>query len=104
VIQKFALVFLTLILVLGANVPENMISRLGFSHAGILSGLTAFVIAGLLMHRRMALVVIVTGLAALVNIPSLEQVIPFGLDRDILTASLIAIVIAPMVAKYFDLI
>jgi hypothetical protein len=61
-----------------------------------MADLIAFVVAGLIYHRHMALVVLVALLAVGANLPT-ETITAVGYDPDYLLAGLIALVLLPFV-------
>jgi len=74
-----------------------MIARLGLDANYLLAALVAIAITGLIAHRHLLLVVLVLGCVVGANLP--EDVIEYiGLDRDILFATLIALVVVPFIA------
>ncbi len=99
-IARFLLVFLVLAMSIAINMPENMISRLGFDANYLLVALVAVTITALIVHRRIVLIVSVVLLTVGANIPA-EYVIEYGIDQDYLMAGLIALVIAPLVYDLF---
>lgn len=74
-----------------------MITRLGFDANYLFAALAAIAIAGLSVHRSMLLVILILACTIGANLPAsaAEQI---GLDRDILFATLIALVIVPFIA------
>jgi hypothetical protein len=79
-----------------------MIARLGLDANYLLAALAAIAIAGLLVHRRMLLIFLVLLCTIGANLP--ESVIEhIGIDRDILFATLIALVIVPFIAGKIEI-
>lgn len=74
-----------------------MITRLGFDANYMLAALAAIAIAGLIVHRRMLLVVLVLACTVGANLPD-DIVESLGLNRDILLATLIALIVVPFIA------
>lgn len=99
-LARFLLVFLVLVMAIGVNMPENMISRLGVNSNYLLVALVAVAITALIVHRRIVLIITVVMLAIGANIPE-AYIAQFGIDRDYLIAGLVALVIAPLV---YDLV
>ena len=101
-IAKFSLFFLIIFLSIIINLPDSMIARLGLDANYLLAALAAIVIAGLIVHRRMLLVLLVLGCTIGANLP--ENVVEYmGLDRDILFATLIALIVVPFVAGKIEI-
>ena len=74
-----------------------MITRLGFDANYLLAALAAIAITGLIVHRRMLLVVLVLVCTVGANLPD-SFVESLGLNRDILLATLIALIVVPFIA------
>lgn len=101
-IAKFTLFFLIIFLSLAINLPDSMITRLGMDANYLLAALISIAIAGLLVHRRMFLVILVLLCTLGANLP--EDVIDhLGLDRDILFATLVALIVAPFIAGKIEI-
>jgi len=94
---KFLLFFMIIFLSIAINLPDGMISRLGFDANYLFAALAAIAITGLIVHRRMLLVLLVLLSTIGANLP-VGIADQFGLDRDILLATLIALVVIPFVA------
>jgi|TARA_B100001964_G_C14218798_1_gene594199 hypothetical protein len=60
--------------------------------------LVAMVMTGLIMHRDLALVVLILFLSIGANMPA-EFMLNFGIDRDIFTGILGAIILLPLIAR-----
>ncbi len=67
--MKGGLIFLVLMITIAINLEDNMISRLGFEPTFLKITLVAVVITGLVMHRGLALVVLVLFLSVEANMP-----------------------------------
>ena len=68
----------------------------------LLAALVAVAITGLIAHRNLLLVVLVLTCTIGANLP--EDVINYlGVDRDILFATLIALVVAPFIAGKIEI-
>lgn len=99
--MKFSLIFLILMMTIGVNMPDDMISRLGVDPHFLLIALVAWVITGLIAHRRLALIVLVIGATLGANLPG-DIASSLFIDRDHLTATLVALVITPYAVKLLD--
>jgi len=100
-LMKGGLIFLVLMIAIAINLEDNMIARLGFQPTFLIITLVAVVITGLVMHRNLALVVLVLFLSVGANMPA-GFMLNLGIDRDILTGILGAIIVVPFIAKIFD--
>ncbi|MDH5437112.1 MAG: hypothetical protein OEX83_10165 [Gammaproteobacteria bacterium] len=98
---KFILVFIVLFLTIAANIPDNMISRLGVAPNYLLATLVAVVITGLVYYRGLLLIVLVVLISLIANMPE-SFALNFGIDRDYFVATLVAIVVIPIVANWLD--
>ncbi len=98
---KGAFIFLVLLITIAINLEDNMIARLGFEPTYLIMALVAVVITGLVMHNNLALVVLVLFLSVGANMP-VDFMLNFGIDRDILTGILGAIILLPLIAKVID--
>lgn len=87
-----------MLLVLGSNLPDNLIARLGFDSGYFLAALVAWVITALIAHRKLALITLVVFIAIGANLP-LETAEHLHLNRDVLFAGLVAIIVIPFVAS-----
>ena len=83
------------------NLEDNMIARLSFEPTLLKITLVAVVITGLVMHRNLALVVLVLFLSIGANMPA-GFMLNFGIDRDIPTGILGAIILVPFIAKIIE--
>jgi hypothetical protein len=98
---NFGLVFISLSLSLGMNVEEGFLRRMGFDPDVLLVAALAFVVSGLIVHRRLALIVAVVVLSFGANVP-VEEAARLGYDPDVLLAALFALVTVPFFAKWVD--
>ena len=99
--MRYALTFVVLLMAIGVNVPDNMLARLGIDTGYLLAALIAWVITGLIIHRRLALIVIVLLIALGANLPT-DIATHMGIDRDYLTGTLVVVVLAPYIIHIFD--
>ncbi|MGE0484172.1 MAG: hypothetical protein AB7Q81_08520 [Gammaproteobacteria bacterium] len=98
---SFGIVFFALSLALGVNADEGFMARLGFDPDILMITLVAFVVAGLVAHRHLALVVSVVLLAAGANLPPTTAA-GLGYDPDIALAALFALVTVPFFVRLVD--
>jgi len=101
-IAKFILFFLISFLSIAINLPDSMIARLGLDANYLLAALASIAISGLIVHRRMLLVLLVLACTIGANLP--KEVIEYiGIDRDILFATLIALIVVPFIAGKIEI-
>ena len=98
-ISKYLLLAMVLFMTIAVNLPDNMISRLGFEPDYMLAALAAIVITGLTAYRKLAAITLVVLISLGANMP--EGFLPVDIDRDILTACLVVIVFTPTLSKHF---
>ena len=97
--MKFVALFLVIFMSVIINLPDGYLVRLGIDANIMMAALAAIVIAGLTMHRRLALIVLVVLLSVGANLPeSATEVI--GVNRDFLLAGLIALLLVPFFARF----
>ena len=77
--------------------PDNMITRMGFDANYLFAALAAVAITGLIVHRRLLLIALVILCTIGANLP-VGITDQLGLDRDILVATLVALVVIPYIA------
>ena len=97
VAAKFLLFFLIIFMSIAINMPDGMITRMGFDANYLFAALAAVAITGLIVHRRIMLVVLVILSTIGANLP-VGLADQLGLDRDIMLATLIALIVIPYVA------
>ena len=95
VAMKYLLVFVVMLMTIGVNIPEGMIARLGLDPNWLKAALAAWILTALVIHRRMALIVVVVLMSLLVNAP-----FDIGINKDILLAGLVGVVLTPYVASW----
>ena len=98
---NFGFVFITLSLTIGVNLEDGFLNRMGFQPDVLVIGAVAFVITGLIVHRHLALIVLVVALILGANVPA-EVATGIGYNPDMMVAALFAIVIAPLFTRMFD--
>jgi hypothetical protein len=75
---EFLLVILTLCLSIGVNLDKGLLAHYGFDVNILMVVLAAFLITGLIIERRMALIVLIIALGISINLP---KVFCFKLGR-----------------------
>lgn len=99
--MRLLLVFLVLFMVIGVNLPESMIARLGFEPGFLKAALAAWVVAGLTFHERTALIVVVVALTIGANLPA-GAAARLGIDPDVSLAALVALVLLPLLRHHLE--
>jgi len=94
-------IFFLFMITIAINVEDNVMARLGFNHDYLLMTLISMVVASLLVYRRIALIALVLFLSVAANSPA-DFLLNFGLDRDVITGTLFAIIVAPLAEKIFS--
>ena len=93
--MKYLLVFIVMLMTIGVNLPEGMIARVGMDPNWLKAALAAWILTALVIHRRLALIVLVVLMSLLINAP-----FDIGIDKDILLAGLVAVVLTPYLASW----
>jgi hypothetical protein len=96
--MKFVALFLIIFMSVVINLPDGYIARLGIDANVIMAALVAFVLAGLIMHLRLALIVLVVCLSIGANLPE-SAAESFGVNRDYLLVGLVSLVLFPLFAR-----
>ncbi len=95
--MKFVLVFIILLMVIGINLPKGLMAGFDYDTSWLIAALAAWVVTALVIHRRMALIVLVLAMAFLVNLP-----VNIGIDRDVILGTLLAVIVTPYVASWLE--
>jgi len=85
---------------IGVTLSASLLDQFGIEKNYLLVGLGAFVITGLVAFRGMALIVIILFMSLAINMPE-EVLAQYYLDKDILIAAIILMVIFPLVYRGF---
>ena len=96
---RFGLVFLTLTLAISINLDAGFLARLGVDPGILLVALIAFITAGLIAHRHIALIVIILVMTKGDNVP-VETAVDIGYDPDYLLAGLAALIFTPILGEH----
>ncbi len=94
--QRFVLVFLVLLMVVGANLSDGFLARVGIDPGILTAALVALVITGLVYHRRLALIVLVVIMTVAANTPG-QFAMSIGYDPDFILAALLGLVFTPFI-------
>ncbi|MFQ5658779.1 MAG: hypothetical protein ACE5GZ_00005, partial [Gammaproteobacteria bacterium] len=81
---------------------EGFLARLGVNPNILLVALLAFIITGLIVHRHLALIIMVTLMAVGANVPATTAATA-GYDPDYLLAGLAALVFAPLIGEHLGI-
>jgi hypothetical protein len=95
--MKFVLVFVVLLMTIGVNLPEGMIARLGMDANWLKAALAAWIFTALVIHRGMALIVLVIFMSLMANLP-----VDIGIDKDILLGGMVAVAVTPYLARWIE--
>ena len=96
--KKFALVFFTLSICIGINLPEGVLASYGIDQNILMMAMIAYLIPGLVRHTNIALIVLILGLAIAVNVP-FEFAESVGYDPKLMLVALIALTILPLTVR-----
>ena len=99
---KWALVFLVVLLAVGINMPDNILARYGFETSALTVALAAIALTGMIAYRRLSLVFIMVLLVVGANLPSGTEIFGFNIDRDVMLATLIALIVIPVVQRQLE--
>lgn len=94
--MKIAVYSLAIFLSIGITLAKETLARFGLESSYLLMALVALAATALLSQRSVYLTGAVVALCVVINVPS-EMLGSFEVDKDILVAALIAIVILPVV-------
>jgi hypothetical protein len=98
---KITIVAVTIFMIIGANLSNGMMNRLGLDQDILLMALIAFVIAGLTSHRNIALTLLVVVTTFGANV-SEETARSIGYNPDYLLAGLVVLVVLPFCCKLLE--
>lgn len=97
--KKFILVFLVLLLSIGANLSDGFLAQLGIDANLILIVLGVFVIAGLIAHQNLAFIVIVCLVAIAANLPE-DVASSIGYSQELMFGLLVGLVLIPFISRH----
>lgn len=97
--KKFLLVFVALLLAIGANLSDGFLARIGIDANILLVALGVFVIAGLIANQNLAFIVIVCTVAVAANLPD-ETARSIGYDPDLMLGLLVGLVLIPFLSRH----
>ena len=98
--KKFALVFFTLAICIGINLPDGVLASYGIDQNILMMAMIAYLIPGLIRHTNIALIFLIMGLAIAVNVP-IEFAESVGYDPNLMLIALIALTLLPLTIRQF---
>lgn len=98
---RWVMVFVVVLLAIGANMPDNMIARIGVDSTVLTVILAAIALTGVIAYRNLALVVAMVLLVIGANMPD-GFMAGINLDRDVMLATLIALILAPFLQRHLE--
>jgi hypothetical protein len=98
---RYMIVFIVMLLSVGINVEQQML-MLYFNRSYLVLTLLAIAITGLLAHRNLFFIVLVSGLSFTINLPQ-GMLQLYSINPDILFLSLVALIITPTFIKLLGL-
>ena len=99
---KWALVFLVVLLAIGINMPDNFLARYGVETSALTVALAAIALTGMIAYRRLSLVFIMVLLVVGANLPADTTILGFHIDRDVMLATLIALIVIPVIQRQLE--
>lgn len=97
---RYIVSFIIIMLSIGINIGQHLLSQLNIDRNYLLITLVAITIAGLLAHRHLFFIVIVSGLTVAVNLPP-EMMQQNNIDPDIVFTTLLAVIVSPYAMRLF---
>ena len=98
--SRYIASFVIIMLSIGVNVGQHLLAQLNIDRNYLLITLLAITIAGLIAHRHLLFIVLVSGLTLTINIPQ-ELLDQYNINSNILFATLLGLIIAPIGVKLF---
>ena len=96
---RYILSFLILSITAGITIGREILSTLHLDTDYLTITLVAIVVAFLTAHRQILLVTLVVGVSCAVNLPQ-ELLLEYGLSKNILRGTLLAIICEPILGKF----
>jgi hypothetical protein len=97
---RYIVSFIIIMLSIGINVGQHLLEQLNIDRNYLVITLVAITIAGLLAHRHLFFIVLVSGLTVAVNLPA-DMLQHNHINPEILFATLLAVIIAPTGMRLF---
>jgi uncharacterized membrane protein len=97
---QYILAFLILLLTAGITVGREMLLTMRFDAGFLQIVLIAIVVSLLTAHRSILLIALVLSISFAVNLPD-ELLQDYGVNREILLGTLVAIILEPIVKRFF---
>ena len=90
--------FLIIMLSIGINVGQHLLTQLNISRNYLLLTLVAVTTAGLIAHKNLLFILLVSALSVFINLPA-DILTHYSVNREILLATLLSIIIVPTCLK-----
>jgi len=100
--MKYFLFFIVFLITVAINTEDNLLARIGLDSTLLQMTLLAIIVTGLITDGQLLLLVIVAFMSLCANMPA-DFMLNFGIDRDIFTGFLLAIIITPSLVQYLDI-
>ena len=97
---RYIVSFIIIMLSIGVNVGQRLLEQLNVDRNYLLVTLVAVTVAGLIAHRTLFFIVVVSGLTVAINLPE-EMLVQNSIDPEVLFVTLLAVIIAPTAMKLF---
>jgi len=96
---RFIMIFFIIMLSVGINFGQHTKLSQNFNNSYLALTLLVIVITGLLAHRHLFFIVLVSGLSFATNLPQ-EFLRQYYVNPDLLLATLVAVILAPVLVKF----
>ncbi len=97
---KVTLVTLILLMTIGVNAPDNILSALGIEPRYLKTALVLWIVLGLYIYRGLAVIVLTTLLAIGANLPA-ELARLWGIDSFYFIVTLVIMIISPIFWRFY---
>ncbi len=99
--SSYFISFIIIALSIGINVGQHLLAQLNISRSYLLLTLVAVATAGLIAHRKMLFILLVSALSVAINLPT-DLLAHYSVDREILLVTLLSIIIIPTCMKLWS--
>ena len=96
--SSYLVSFIIITLSIGINVGQHLLVQLNISRNHLLLTLIAMTTAGLIAHKEMLFIVLVSGMSIAINLPA-EILTQYSVDREILLVTLLSVIVVPTCLK-----
>jgi hypothetical protein len=97
--SRYIVIFFILMLSVGINFGQHTKLSQNFNSSYLALTLLALVVTGLLAHRHLFFIVLVSALSFAINLPH-EFLRQYYVNPDLLLATLVAVILAPVLMKF----